>query len=51
MAPIRVFPRQNGGLREAYMGCISRAGQMQPDFMYRGCSGEVDVIAGYTSEG
>jgi osmoprotectant transport system permease protein len=40
------------GLREAYGLRFSAQRQMQPDFMYAAAaSGEVDVIAGYTSDG
>jgi osmoprotectant transport system permease protein len=40
------------GLREAYGLRFSVQRQMQPDFMYAAAgSGEVDVIAGYTSDG
>ena len=40
------------GLREAYGLSFRAQRQMQPDFMYAAvASGEVDVIAGYTSDG
>ena len=40
------------GLREAYGLKFRAQRQMQPDFMYAAvASGEVDVIAGYTSDG
>src|SRR6266478_2516230 len=40
------------GLREAYGLSFRGQRQMQPDFMYAAvASGEVDVIAGYTSDG
>src|SRR6195952_882390 len=40
------------GLREAYGLAFRAQRQMQPDFMYAAvASGEVDVIAGYTSDG
>jgi osmoprotectant transport system permease protein len=40
------------GLREAYGLSLRAQRQMQPDFMYAAvASGEVDVIAGYTSDG
>jgi osmoprotectant transport system permease protein len=40
------------GLREAYGLKFRAERQMQPDFMYAAvASGEVDVIAGYTSDG
>jgi osmoprotectant transport system permease protein len=40
------------GLREAYGLRFRAQRQMQPDFMYAAvASGEVDVIAGYTSDG
>jgi osmoprotectant transport system permease protein len=40
------------GLREAYGLKFRTQRQMQPDFMYAAvASGEVDVIAGYTSDG
>src|SRR5665213_15076 len=40
------------GLRQAYGLKFSAQRQMQPDFMYAAAaSGEVDVIAGYTSDG
>src|SRR6266404_5115126 len=40
------------GLREAYGLPFRAQRQMQPDFMYAAvASGEVDVIAGYTSDG
>jgi osmoprotectant transport system permease protein len=40
------------GLREAYGLKFRSERQMQPDFMYAAvASGEVDVIAGYTSDG
>jgi osmoprotectant transport system permease protein len=40
------------GLREAYGLNFRAQRQMQPDFMYAAvASGEVDVIAGYTSDG
>src|SRR5450432_245613 len=40
------------GLREAYGLSFRAQWQMQPDFMYAAvASGEVDVIAGYTSDG
>jgi osmoprotectant transport system permease protein len=40
------------GLREAYGLDFRAQRQMQPDFMYAAvASGEVDVIAGYTSDG
>ncbi|MBV9561141.1 MAG: ABC transporter permease/substrate-binding protein [Bradyrhizobium sp.] len=41
-----------GALREAYGLPFKAQRQMQPDFMYAAvASGEVDVIAGYTSDG
>jgi osmoprotectant transport system permease protein len=40
------------GLRKAYRLSFRTQRQMQPDFMYAAvASGEVDVIAGYTSDG
>src|SRR6266700_3226651 len=40
------------GLRDAYRLAFRAQRQMQPDFMYAAvASGEVDVIAGYTSDG
>jgi osmoprotectant transport system permease protein len=40
------------GLRDAYGLAFRAQRQMQPDFMYAAvASGEVDVIAGYTSDG
>jgi osmoprotectant transport system permease protein len=40
------------GLRNAYGLAFRAQRQMQPDFMYAAvASGEVDVIAGYTSDG
>jgi osmoprotectant transport system permease protein len=40
------------GVREAYGLAFRAQRQMQPDFMYAAvASGEVDVIAGYTSDG
>jgi osmoprotectant transport system permease protein len=40
------------GLRDAYGLAFRGQRQMQPDFMYAAAaSGEVDVIAGYTSDG
>ena len=40
------------GLRDAYGLSFRAQRQMQPDFMYAAvASGEVDVIAGYTSDG
>jgi osmoprotectant transport system permease protein len=40
------------GLRKAYRLSFRAQRQMQPDFMYAAvASGEVDVIAGYTSDG
>src|SRR5436309_6016751 len=40
------------GLQKAYGLSFSAQRQMQPDFMYAAvASGEVDVIAGYTSDG
>jgi osmoprotectant transport system permease protein len=40
------------GLRKAYTLSFRAQRQMQPDFMYAAvASGEVDVIAGYTSDG
>ncbi len=40
------------GLRKAYALSFRMQRQMQPDFMYAAvASGEVDVIAGYTSDG
>ncbi len=40
------------GLRDAYGLAFRTQRQMQPDFMYAAvASGEVDVIAGYTSDG
>jgi osmoprotectant transport system permease protein len=40
------------GLRQAYRLSFRAQRQMQPDFMYAAvASGEVDVIAGYTSDG
>ena len=40
------------GLRKAYGLSFRAQRQMQPDFMYAAvASGEVDVIAGYTSDG
>jgi osmoprotectant transport system permease protein len=40
------------GLRKAYSLSFRTQRQMQPDFMYAAvASGEVDVIAGYTSDG
>jgi osmoprotectant transport system permease protein len=40
------------GLREAYGLSFRAQRQMQPDFMYAAAaSGEVEVIAGYTSDG
>ena len=40
------------GIRKAYGLAFRTQRQMQPDFMYAAAaSGEVDVIAGYTSDG